>query len=143
MFPGRKIDPEFERYVRAKALYEGTAVNYSLMQTFNKIRGSGRAFILTDMDPPFAYALTNEERMVVPITVTHDYRFARDVDFSRKTFRKQFDQAVLERWRVYAVVSTIPVDSIEKQWPAPKGWSWELLLRDERTRGAVMELRRA
>lgn len=131
MFPGTRLDPDLDRYLRVSRLYR-PAEDYLLVSRFNRLRDNGPALILTDLSPPYVYALTNGLRNVFPLTGKHDYQWGQ-VDFGQpeRVLPPEIQRALANGVMIYSLVGRVPFETIEQTCPVPEGSSWKVLYSDE------------
>ena len=127
IFPGTRLHPDMGRYLDIQAL-EGPARKYELVQNFRSLQGNAPSLILTDLRPPYVYALTEGLRIISPLKEAHDYRHNPEVF----VFGKQ-EQAIQMRdrhrlgWQVYALGKSKLRQLLKEAAAPPAGTAWKVL----------------
>ena len=111
IFPGRKFDPDFHRYVTPHRLI-GPAPHYQAVRRFQKIDGTQRALILTDINPAYVHSLLNGDPTVAFLLDDHFYRYSPAVfRYGERERQAQVQKAISKGRRVFAVVSKNSTES--------------------------------
>ncbi len=130
-FPGRRIRPELTNYLRASRIY-GPATKYGLVQALESDRGRRPTLLLTDLNPPYVYALMKGRRVVSFLFAEHDYRFNPDqFSYGEGKRRAQMGNALRLGWEIYGV-SSGQRDGEFAEWVAPPaGYRWVAVRRNQ------------
>lgn len=140
--PGKNGKPELLGFLDMKRL-EGRPIAYETVQKLNGcVRGSPY-LVLTNLNPPYVYALTAGDRIVAPLTKYNGYNFNKKFFPYGETEIQREIQAALEQGReVYALIDRIKPDELSRQRPAPPGYSWKMACPGPSTAGIAKLIRR-
>ena len=132
--------PGRQRYSDLRGLFEFRPSStppraYAAIEELNRITHGGEWLALTDIHPPFVYALTKGARVVVPLVPAD---LPRGVAFTEQD-RASAIRTALASGRVYAVIVDHAVDDIDRLCPPPAGYQWRTIVaRDPRM--GIMEV---
>lgn len=125
IFPGAHGDADFDRYLRGSRRV-GRPLDYDLVAYLESVKLPGPVFVVTDLNPPYVYALLSGVRTVVPADDGSHYRWGR-FHWGPDQRDLHLKRAVTEGHRVYLLLRPRGAGATPASPQLPEGWTWRIL----------------
>lgn len=122
IFPGHRLDPDLERYLR-RTRWHGAAHQHDMLIHLREFTAGLPFLAIVDINPARVFALTEGPRIVSPLPPRHDYRFNPSVfQFGSAELADQIGSALDREWTVLLALRQTRVDQIPQ---LPPGYEWK------------------
>ncbi len=136
-WPPKRSDTELGDMLRPVSMHFGQ-VDFDLVRFSEQIDPGRGRLILTNMPPPYVHAVSEGERVIVPIHEEYNYRFnPPNFSFGVRERDELLRDALARGWTVLALLSRHPVEQVSELCPPPPGWEWETQMVDVSSGGVA------
>ncbi len=125
IFPGAHGDPDFDRYLRGTRQVARPRL-HDLVSYLETVRDAGPVLVLTDLNPPYVYALLSGDRVVVPALDRHDYGWG-SLRFGENERSDWLSRAAAEGRQILLLFRPRDAGATPPVPPLPSGWCWQAL----------------
>lgn len=109
---------------------------YRVTRKLQRLRTASPRLVLTDLPPPYVHAISVPGTLVAPLYDDHLFRFHPEVfTFSDVERRRLVTEALASGRPVWAVVHAHDILDVPTASPAPRGYVWEIVAREEPASG--------
>lgn len=109
---------------------------YLVVRQLQRLHEDSPRLVLTDLPPPYVHAVSPPGTVVASLYDDHLFRFNPEVfEFGDPARRRLLGESLAEGRSVWALTHAHDILGIADACPAPAGYTWEVVARQNRTAG--------